>query len=472
MNVMRSKLALFLACLLTAGVWAPRPVRASDNVALRWNDALLQAVRNTRMAPPQVSRALAIMHTSMYTAWAAYDPVAVSPRLGGSLRRPAGEHTLANKEEAVSYAACRALVDIFPESQHAAFEELLRGLGYDPADTSPDPSTPAGVGNAAAAAVLEFRHHDGANQLGDLNPGAYSDYTGYAPVNEPARVDDPNRWQPLPLPNGQAQRYVTPHWGLVKPFALTSASQFRPDPPALYPSPRYRKQARELLRLSAALGDREKVIATYWADGPSTETPPGHWCLFAQFVSRRDGHDLDDDVKLFFALANGLLDASIAVWDCKREFDYVRPVTALRFVYEGRQVRAWAGPYFGTRRIDGGNWSPYIATPPFAEHVSGHSTFSSTCAEILKQFTGSDAFGASATIPAGSSPIEPGLVPANDVTLSWATFSDAADEAGMSRRYGGIHFKGADLQGRELGRKIGAEVWSKALSYFEGTAGE
>jgi len=86
------------------------------------------------------------------------------------------------------------------------------------------------------------------------------------------------------------------------------------------------------------------------------------------------------------------------------------------------------------------------------------------------RFTGRDTFGASVTLAAGSSRVEPGLTPAQDVTLSWATFSDAADQAGLSRRYGGIHFENGDITGRQLGRLVGAQVWAKATTYFQGTA--
>ncbi len=202
--------------------------------------------------------------------------------------------------------------------------------------------------------------------------------------------------------------------------------------------------------------------------------PPGHWCLFGQFVSHRDRLSLDQDVKLFFALANAELDASIACWGTKRVFDSVRPVTAIHFLYGGKKVRAWAGPGLGTRLIDGKDWQPYqaltVVTPPFPEFISGHSTFSAAGAEILRRFTGSDRFGASVTIPAGASRVEPGLTPARPVTLSWSTFTAAADQAGISRRYGGIHFANGDLTGRYVGRAIGTRVWEKALTYFSGTA--
>ncbi len=108
-------------------------------------------------------------------------------------------------------------------------------------------------------------------------------------------------------------------------------------------------------------------------------------------------------------------------------------------------------------------------TPPFPDYVSGHSTYSAAAASILAKWTGSDRFGYSVTIPGGSSKIEPGTTPARPLTLTWATFSDAANEAAMSRRYGGIHFRRADLDGRLLGRLAAEKAWTKAQSYFDGT---
>jgi hypothetical protein len=247
-----------------------------------------------------------------------------------------------------------------------------------------------------------------------------------------------------------------------------SGSQFRPPAPEIYPTNAhgYIQQAEQILRYSANLTDREKVIAGYWADGPSTETPPGHWALFAQFVSRRDHHTLDDDVVMFFAVANALQDAGIAVWDAKRYYDYLRPITAVHFLFRDELIRAWKGPFLGTGLILGQEWRPYIATPPFPEYVSGHSAFSSAAATMLRLYTKSPHFGYSVTMSAGSSTVEPGLVPAAEITLRWKTFKDAADEAGVSRRYGGIHFEEGDLRSRRLGRKVARQVWRKVLSYL------
>ena len=470
------KLATSVAALTAALIIPLTPVRClADSVVVDWDNVTLQAIRDTHPGPPIVARALAIVHTCAYDAWAAYDAVALGTQLGGTLRRPAAERTVANKSKAASFAAFRALVDLFPQpAQVASFRATMTAKGYDPNDVSTNVTTPSGIGNTAAAAVLTFRHTDGSNQLGDLNPGPYSDYTGYASVNTPDVVNDPNHWQPLRI-GVNVQKFIAPQWGKVKPFALTSATQFRPTAtPAAFGTAEYVEQAREVLSYSASLTDEQKTIAEYWADGPSSELPPGHWALFAQNVSHRDSMSIDDDAKMFFAMTNAIFDASIASWEAKRFYDYVRPVTAIHVLFAGQQVPAWAGAGLGTQLIDGANWRPYqaatVVTPPFPEYVSGHSVFSAAGAEVLKLYTGSDVFGASVSFAPGSSRVEPGLVPHAPLTLSWATFSDAADEAGVSRRYGGIHFREGDVISRQMGRLIGDQAWAKAVTYFNPAA--
>ena len=465
-----------------------------DSVVLRWNDAFLQGVRESRLGPPMVARALAIGHACIYDAWAAYDNKAVGTRLGGSLRRPASERRLANMTRAISYAAYRAAVDLFPGSVASVFDPLMRSLGYEASDLSTDTTTPTGIGNVAAQAVLDFHHRDGANQLGDEPGGilgvAYSDYTGYTRANDPmdlrvpfdpTTVHDPSSWQPLRYVDGGGS-VVTPgfvgaQWHRVSTFALEPGSLRSSTGPARFGSSEYIAQARALIDLSASLTDEHKMIAEYWADGPHSELPPGHWNLFAQFVSRRDHqgvheHGIERDTKLFFALTSAVSDAGCCAWDNKRAFNSVRPITAIRVLFRGQDVRAWGGPYQGTKLIDGAAWLPYqpttFPTPPFPEYSSGHSNFSAAGAEILKRFTHSDRFGGSATLPRGSSRVEPGAVPAADLTLSWATFSDAANEAGISRRYGGIHFEQGDLDARATGRIAAEAVWARARDYWEG----
>lgn len=418
---------------------------------IAWNAAALQAVRDGNIGAPVASRALAVVHACMYDAWVAYDEQATGTQLRGALRRPAVERTQANKERAISYAAYRALSDLFPQGTNSVFRPLMRQLGYDPDDHSTDIETPTGIGNVACAAVLEYRHRDKSNQLGDLAQGAYSDWSGYKPANAPSSIPvraapaDPDHWQPLIHVNAHGdlmtQRFAAPQWCFVIPFALSKGDEFRSaidPPPAKYGTPEYRQQAEELIELSARLTDKQKMIAEYWADGPETVQPPGHWM-------QRDE---------------------------KRFYDSVRPVTAISVLFRGQKIRSWGGPGKGTVGMDGSEWIPYqpptSPTPPFPEYVSGHSTYSAAAAEILRLWTGSDRYGDAATFGPGSSITEPGVTPVKAVTLRWETFTEAADEAGMSRRYGGIHFERADLAGRKLGRMVADKVWSKAQGYFEG----
>jgi hypothetical protein len=187
-----------------------------------------------------VARALAIVHTCIYDAWAAHDEHALGTQLGASLRQPSSRRTSANKNKAISFAAYRAAVDMFPRDKSTVFDPLMARLGYAPSDISTDTSTPSGVGNVACAAVLNFRHNDGSNQLGNMTASGmpYTDYTGYVPLNpastvpvNPATVVDVNHWQPLSYFDATGTlvtpKYIAPFWGNVVPFALTSGDQFR-----------------------------------------------------------------------------------------------------------------------------------------------------------------------------------------------------------------------------------------------------
>jgi len=238
-----------------------RAALPGESVVVQWNDALLQGVRSSRLGPPMVARALAIAHTCMYDAWAAYDHKAVGTRLGGLLRRPPRESTLANMKQAVSFAAYRAAVDLFPGSISTVFDPLMRELAYDVTDRTTDTATPTGIGNVAAGAVLDFHHRDGANQLGDEPGGAqgvpYADYTGYVPANDPmdisdafdpSAVHDPSSWQPLRYVDG-AGSVVTPgflgaQWQRVTTFAVSPGALRSSTGPARYGSPEYLAQRR------------------------------------------------------------------------------------------------------------------------------------------------------------------------------------------------------------------------------------
>jgi len=178
-------------------------------------------------------------------------------------------------------------------------------------------------------------------------------------------------------------------------------------------------------------------------------------------------------VKVFFAMHNASFDAGIVAWHIKRKYDGVRPITAIRYTKQGQIIRAWGGPGRPTENIRGEQWMPYNPgtnlTPPFPGYFSGHSVFSRSSATVLQLFTGSDQFGFSTVLPADFGRVEAG-VPLEPTTMSYATFSDEANEAGLSRLYGGIHFSDDNTTAQAVGALIGQQAWAKAQTYFNGTA--
>lgn len=503
------------------------------SVVAQWNELALAGVRDTGARPTITTWQLFMMSAAMYDALALYSEQSTPYATSSGYRRPAHEHTEANQQAAVSQAAYQMLVRLFPnyEKANGYFRHYLLSLGYRPVANSDD--SPAGIGYKVAMAMLNSRSHDGSNYQNDFAPVTSAYYPHpYTPVNSPDPISevgifgssfDPNKWQPLRVPNGTVlddqeqaavdnlninsfgdQEFLTPHWGAVTPFALDYGSQFRPTPPPQFGShapytdakgllstneEAYLRQIEEVIYYSSTLGDRKKVIAEFWADGPRTESPPGHWNQLAHGLIERDQLGLEASTHLFFALNGALLDAGIATWEAKRAYDYIRPASAIRWLMQGKTIHAWGGPNMGTQPIQGETWRPYqsitFVTPPFPEYVSGHSTFSRSSAEVLTLFSGSGLFydGVTTTLqdvnndgakdffgehiaPAGSFFIEQG--PAQPVVLRWNTFQDAADEAGISRLFGGIHIQDGDLRGRELGRKIGVNAYQHARRYIDG----
>jgi len=539
---MRNVVMLMLVVVATiSGCGGGDDAVFEPSVVVKWNQVALDAVRASAPRPTVNSRALFLLHTSMYDAWSAYSPAANGTQLGGQLRRPAAEHTEANKRAAVSYAAYAALLKFFPayEQQTGAFTAQMKNLGLptDPATlASRDPATPAGIGNIAAETLLNARLNDGSNQTNNYAEVVSATYPAlYQSVNnaDPAASNtvggptfDPARWQPLRVPNGKAtdpvtgfplannadpstytdQKFLTPHWGAVTPFSLSFGGELRPPPPprpgsaapytdalgnTMSSDEAYRRQADEIVQLTAQLTERQKVIAEFWADGPDSVTPPGHWNEFATDLSYRYRYGIDEDVKLFFALNGALMDSSIACWESKRYYDFIRPISAIRHLYFDAIIPGWAGPGLGTKNMPGAKWQPFqsltFVTPAFSEYTSGHSTFSAAAAEVLRGVSGSDQlYDGTTQVPydrnrdgvndfvgefiarPNSLTIEPGL-PSQPVALRWATLKEAADEAGLSRRYGGIHFQDGDLYGRRVGEQIGQRALQKARGYWGGT---
>ena len=479
----------------------------------------------------------------------------------------------------------------------------MADLCLDPGYTATDADDPAAVGNRIGERVIALGADDGSLEEARYVDPDYLPVNEPLVVAEPgAEMIDPNRWQPLaldrqlsqnglPIP-GQVQTYIGPHWGHVDGFALSPSEAgipIDPGPPPQLGDPAgdaaYREAALEVLRHSSrldpadgatldispgALGanslgandgsghainpatgdpyaanvvpraDYQRALAEYWADGPKSETPPGHWNVIANAVSDAAGFEhhiggqgepvdrLEWDVKLYFTLNGAVHDAAVAAWGVKGFYDSVRPISMIRYLGAQGQssdptgpaydpdglpleaglvevvsdassapgerhahlvdhvgevaVLAWRGfpddpetERSGVGWIRAVDWVPYqrstFVTPGFAGYVSGHSTFSRAGAEVLTAFTGSEYFPGGLYehhVAAGAFIHEEG--PAEDITLQWATYADAADQAGVSRLFMGIHIAADDVEGRRIGSICGLDAWARAGGYFAGTA--
>lgn len=475
----------------TLGYGDERPVhkflavedKSNVSLAYVWLDiaeeATAREVDANGARPTVVSRTLAIWATAMYDAWAAFDDKAVGSRLGGKLRRPPAERTVANKKTAISYASYQALAFVYPSSKDWLAGEMKK-LGYNPDLVSTDPQLPEGVGNLAAQAVIEYRKNDGANQLGNEPGGSdtpYSDYTYYRPVNPPDKILDPDRWQPITFtrPDGTqfTPGFLTPHWYRVKPFVIERSDQFRPEPPptTVANNEQLKRETDLVLSENRNLTDHQKAVVEFMRDGPRSTGQSGHWLRFAQDVSRRDNHNLDQDVQLYFVIANVASDAFISCWETKRFYDSSRPWTLVRHYYQGQKIIGWAGPEGGVKEMLADEWHPYspyvFITPPFPGYTSGHATVSGACSKMLELFTGTDRYGfvekrrhCELTEKAAG----------KMMTLDLPTWSATAEMAAESRSLGGYHIPIDNNVGLRVGREIAVWSWPKYQEYFSGTA--
>lgn len=574
----------------------------THSIARRWNEQLLNAIRRDIPMPGVHARNLFHTSIAMWDAWAAYDSVADGYLVR---ERQTASDLDAARREAISYAAYHVLSHRYALSAGAAVSEacfaaFMNVLGYDPTDTTATGDTPRALGNRIGQAVIGEYMNDGANEA-----GRYADNTGWTATNPPLVVDSvaislpfPSAWQQLNLAEAATQNgiilpagvqgYIGAHWANVRPFAMTRSAPGVPyHNPGTAPvfGPALRAEAIEVLRMTSWLevtsdtidispgafgnnplasnagtghpvnpvtgapyasnvvprGDFGRVLAEHWADGPRSETPPGHWNTLANYVADQPSFErrflgqgdpldaLEWDVKMYFALNGAVHDAAVAAWELKRVTQGPRPISLIRYMSSLGQssdpslpsyhvdgmtlvpglvelitaesstpgqrherlaafvgqiaVHSWVGEP-GSRAtevgtigwIRGVEWMPYqrrnFVTPAFPGYVSGHSTFSRSAAEVLTALTGSAFF------PGGLgefvAPANRYLVfergPSVQVTLQWGTYFDAADQAGQSRLWGGIHVVADDFAGRTIAHDIGRDAAALAQTYFDGTA--
>ena len=577
-----------------------RPDLRGHSVARVWDDALLNAIRRDIPAPTTHARNLFHMSAAMWDAWAAYTPTAdgyfvTEKHSAGDVQaaREAAMSYAAYRILLWRYA--------YGANMRVTFADLtatLRTLCYSPGFTSTKGSSPAALGNRIAAAVIRYGRQDGAMERRRFQDESYVPANDPLVVAKPGTgMHNATFWQPLALDQtiaqnglavpGKVQTFIGAQWGHVRGFALPPSKKGLPvdpgPPPIGNPSDaRYKQAAIDVIRMSSELdpadgatidigldamgnnplgtndgrgyaanpftgrpyepevvarADYARVLAEFWADGPSSETPPGHWNVLANVVSDSpllagrigptEADRLRWDVKLYFALNGAVHDAAIAAWGIKRAYDAVRPISMIRHLAGKGQssdprlpsysrdglplvpglvelvtkessaagerhaaladhvgeiaIRAWRGnpkspsETSGAAWILGTRWVPYqkatFVTPAFPGFVSGHSTFSRSAAEVLAAYTGSKYFPGGEleqTFSPGYLTFEHG--PSKPIALRWASYYDAADQAGISRLYGGIHIAADDFAGRRIGSRIGKAASALAARYFAGTA--
>ena len=450
----------------------------SNNLAYKWGKIILEATANDterfRPRPTVTSRMLGLINTAVFDAWSRFDGKALPVYLRNVDRVSENNRTLKNKEKAISYAAYHAMITYF-FSDSVMLRKKMKEFGYDPDNNSLDPLTPEGIGNLAAQAVITERLNDGSNQTGKM-PGAngtmYSDYTGYKPLNSADVLNDVEHWQPKYFSDGKGGKFapdcLTPHWGKVKPLLLDSANQFRCVPPPALSSEQLKKEVQEVVQMQANLTNEQKALVEFMRDGPRSVQQAGHWLIFAQDVSIRDKHTLDQDVKMYFAVEAAAMDGFIACWDTKMNYDFARPYSLVHYYFKDKKIKGWGGAEKGMTEMKGQEWRPYspetFLCPPFPSYISGHSTISGACAEILRLFTKDDRFGIEVKRKPGEM-TEPNNV-GSEIILKFPTFTETANMAGISRVLGGYHIQCENVEGLKLGRNIAADVWKKYLYHI------
>lgn len=418
-----------------------RIVRKGDAVAA-WNAALLETVREStspssniegllvKPPPPMVAKYLAMVHGAMFEAARAPHPESIADPQASAEQESASASVVTTV--AMSVAARQVAASLYPAAKQVALwdstlAEIMALVPEGQAKT-----LGIQLGQQAADAMLAGRADDGSAAVVTYAPGSA-----------------PGQWRPT-APDFAAA--TLPQWPGVAPFVMDAGDQFRPAPPPALGSAEYAEAVEEVRQLGAATGSQRTAdqtqVAKFWADGGGTSTPPGHWNQIADDVALENQLPLLEHSRLMAMLNYALADAGIAAWDAKYAYSLWRPIDAVR------QADSDANP---ATTADSG-WAPLLNTPSFPSYVSGHSAFSAAAAAVLTGVFGAD-YAFATRADRGSTGAWP---PSDDVAglqvRSFNSFEQAAEEAGQSRIYGGIHYSFDNTAGLLLGKSIGTLV--------------
>lgn len=413
-----------------------------------------------------INRINFVVSLGMMDAAAPYHPRAVG-MYSRIPRRPEAEAIGRNINTAMLHAAYRTLLGLLPDRE-PVWREMLSDYGLNPDDASSDLTRPVGIGNIAGRSALEGRLYDGMNQTGD-----YQDTTGYAPVNSAYQLRDPARWQPGLRLQGigiyTAQQFVTPQLANTEPVAVFDPRAFRVPPPTASDVDdwdAYKGQVDDVLAVSAALTDEQKMMAELFDNKIVS--------LGLSYLHLAQELDLSpaDTVRGYFVKVAAALDSSIVIWQEKARFDAVRPFSAIRHVYGDAPVTTSGGLGEGAGEIPANQWLSYLPEADHPEYPSGSTCGCFAQAQALRRFTGADDLHWSVAYPAGSSRIEPGVTPARDMSLQFATLTDFAENCGAARVWGGVHFPAAVEASAALCSDFGDMAFEYYSTLMDGAAAE
>lgn len=421
-------LAAGLAALPMTRATASTNSATPEDVIGRWYKLVLQLVRHTATySPPVASRAFAYLGIAAYEALApSGGMLTLAGQVNGLTPVPAREAGKDYSDAVLLHAVMTtSTLDFFGNtgpSGQGAMAAMSKKLGAQAAEGVAEDVVvrSTALGQAIAAHIFAWSQSDG---------GAVVENMGF-PL-EYTLTEGPAHWVPTSLIR-QQQMPLLPNWGNNRTFAMADGGVCGLEPPLEYsedPGSAFYKEANEVYTTSKSLTDEQKLIARFWSDDPMlSPTPPGHWISIAMQILARDHADAPRCAEVLALLGIAVADAFIACWHEKFRHDLLRPVTYIR-------------------RVIDKTWNPLLITPPFPEYPSGHSTQSGAAAEILTHLFGADFAFDDATHE------KEGLG-----VRSFPDFNTAAEEAAISRLYGGIHFRAANERGLAQGRCIGAQV--------------
>lgn len=403
-------------------LWLVAQFSARGDVILHWNELMLNAIRSQNSGPTLSSRNLAILHCAVYDAVNAIEKKAQPYSFLGE-----AEPGL-NSEIAAVAAAHRVMLELYP-SMEASAESLYENyMSFAPATAETTNSINFGV--RVARELLQARVADGS-----------ATEVPYIPRTEPGAW---RRTPPFFRPP------LDPQWRYVDLFALPDTEPFvAPGPPEMGSAKWVAdyNQVKELgARSSAVRTAEQSQIATFWSDFSYTAMPPGHWHELAGGIAVDRANSLFENARLFALISMAQADGAIVCWETKFRYNFWRPVTAIQRGDEDGNPLTLADT----------NWNSFLNSPPFPDYTSGHSTFSKASATILHRFYGTDAI--SFTARSDSLP---------GVTRSFTSLAACADEVGMSRIYGGIHYLSANEDGKACGKKIADQIFANQLQLNE-----